>query len=200
MLAPRKKLWSTPTSCIEAASRFINLQPNDVFYDVGCGDGRVIIHIASRLSRRSRGDDDYDKKTENEGESNEQSRIRMVGIEIDPDRAQEARDNVEAAYVEKWIPDFVDIEIRCANALEVEDFGEATVAFLYLVPRGLKLIKPLLLSGANQSKNVQKNSMLRVVTYMAGFQDETAIAMERCKVDHQEGAAWPIYLYHFERL
>lgn len=204
MLAPRKKLWSTPTSCIETAAKFVNLQPNDVFYDVGCGDGRVIIHIASTLSRSldvtvTSGDcDNNDERTaNNEERMNEQPRIRMVGIEIDPNRAQEARTNVDAAYAEKRIPEYVDIEIRCTNALEVEDYGEATVAFLYLVPRGLKMIKPLLLPKTD--KNTHTLSKLRVVTYMAGFQDETAVRIERCKVEHQKDAAWPIYLYHFER-
>mmetsp|Transcript_6843 Transcript_6843/g.9820 ORF Transcript_6843/g.9820 Transcript_6843/m.9820 type:complete len:366 (-) Transcript_6843:33-1130(-) len=39
--------------------------------------------------------------------------------------------------------------------------------------------------------------LLRVITYMAPFRDENYVQRARCKVDHQPGAEWPLYLYHF---
>lgn len=47
MLAPRKKLWSTPSSAIDIALEFAELDMDDVVYDVGCGDGRVLIQMAA---------------------------------------------------------------------------------------------------------------------------------------------------------
>jgi len=43
MLAPRRKLWSTPEPAIDIALDFANLTVDDAVYDVGCGDGRVLI-------------------------------------------------------------------------------------------------------------------------------------------------------------
>ena len=200
MLAPRKKLWSTPSAAIDVAANLIQLTSSDTLYDVGCGDGRVIIHLASTTPCR-----------------------RFVGIEIDEDRAKEAQTNVEQATLLGQIPEGVSIVIRRENALEV-DYSEATAVFLYLVPRGLRLIKPILLQRPNARQNQESGNsgsnggnattttttttntdgtiaadQLRVVTYMAGFADERYTKKELCTVDHQEGAAWPIYLYHLRR-
>lgn len=193
MLAPRKKLWSTPRAAIDVAANLIQLTSSDTLYDVGCGDGRVIIHLATTTPCS-----------------------RFVGIEIDEDRAKEAQTNVEEAKLSGQIPDGVSIVIRKENALEV-DYSEATAVFLYLVPRGLRLIKPILLQRPSARQNQENASngdntttatitndtiaadQLRVVTYMAGFAEERYIKKELCTVDHQEGAAWPIYLYHLRR-
>jgi hypothetical protein len=40
MLAPRKKLWSTPIEAIEKAIELLNLTPKDVVMDIGAGDVR----------------------------------------------------------------------------------------------------------------------------------------------------------------
>lgn len=201
MLAPRKKLWSTPSAAIDVAANLIQLTSSDTLYDVGCGDGRVIIHLASTTPCH-----------------------RFVGIEIDEDRAREAQTNVEQARLAGQIPEGVSIVIRRENALEV-DYSEATAVFLYLVPRGLRLIKPVLLQRQNARQNQGSGTssgsnggsatttittttstddtiaadQLRVVTYMAGFVDERYTKKELCTPDHQEGAAWPIYLYHLRR-
>ncbi len=177
MLAPRKTLWSTPTAAIEQTSNLIQLTSSDTLYDVGCGDGRVIIHLASATPCR-----------------------RFVGIEIDEGRAQQAQCNVDEARKAGRIPEEVSILIRRANALEV-DYSEATAVFLYLVPRGLRLIKPILLQRpkAESTKKEGGSDQVRVVTYMSPFADVRYVKKELCTVGHQEGAAWPIYLYHLGR-
>jgi len=120
MIAPRKILWSTPQSAIDRIQNLLSpLQPTDTFYDVGCGDGRVLIHLAQTTPCR-----------------------HFVGIEIDRDRAEEARAAVRNANLDPS----VKVEIRCENAL-VSDYADATAVFLYLIPRGLRLIRPLLLRG-----------------------------------------------------
>lgn len=190
MLAPRKKLWSTPVSAINAAARLTSLTADDILYDVGCGDGRVLVHLASTTPCR-----------------------RFVGVEIDEERADEARANVARAREVGTIGDGVSVYIRCENALEV-DYAEATAVFLYLVPRGLRLIRPLLTKchgttgseggfeggdGTHRQQSQKSSSVIKVVTYMAKFENEKYIAKEICEVDHQQGARWPIYLYHLSR-
>eukprot|EP00978_Attheya_sp_CCMP212_P000214 scaffold409_cov47-Attheya_sp.AAC.3 len=187
MLAPRKKLWSTPVAAMEAAARLAQVTKEDVVYDVGCGDARVLIHLASNTDCR-----------------------RLIGIEIDADRAEEARRNVvvtnERITNKNTSTTSCCITIECRNALHV-DYSDATVVFLYLVPRGLRLIKPLLLQQQQQTtatttngdKQSKGQGILRVITYMSPFLDETPVAKELVNVPHQKGAAWPIYLYHFDR-
>eukprot|EP00520_Triparma_pacifica_P019204 CAMPEP_0118638188 /NCGR_PEP_ID=MMETSP0785-20121206/3545_1 /TAXON_ID=91992 /ORGANISM="Bolidomonas pacifica, Strain CCMP 1866" /LENGTH=144 /DNA_ID=CAMNT_0006529409 /DNA_START=121 /DNA_END=552 /DNA_ORIENTATION=+ len=142
MLAPRKKLWSTPEKAVTAAIGFVApFKEDDVIYDVGCGDGRVLIKFALL-----------------EGTPGE---TRFIGIEIDEDRATEARENVEREGLSE------KITILCQNALMV-DYSDATIIFLYLIPRGLRLIKPILLG----EENGRKRKKIKVVTYMSEIEGE----------------------------
>jgi len=167
MLAPRKKLWSTPKAVIDVAERLLSLKKDDVLYDIGCGDGRVLIQIAKNSRCQN-----------------------FVGIEINEQRAEEARQHVSEAISAGFIQPNVSIEILCKNALEV-DYSKATAIFLYLVPRGLKLIKPLLVPK-------QCDHCIRVVTYMSSFKEENYAVKELCQVDHHGETSWPVYLHIFK--
>lgn len=141
---------------------------------------------------------------------------QFIGIEISPERAEEARSNIRHAQETNQIPSHVSIEIICANALDTDsiDYSRATVIFLYLVPRGLRLIKPIVwpkeedalenhddsLTGILSKLRLRqkKDRFRRVITYMSPFEDEVYVRKELCRVDHQVGAAWPVYLYHIK--
>ena len=208
MLAPRKKLWSTPSSAIDIALEFAKLDSTDVVYDVGCGDGRVLIQMSSLSCCKN-----------------------FVGIEISQERANEASKNIQKAKESSAIPSDVTMTIICANALDttIIDYSRATVIFLYLVPRGLRLIKDIVWPEENEEstttqqddtndtqQTVNTNSKMstqstttseeditnttkqrRIITYMSPFENTTYLRKEYCKVEHQEGAAWPIFLYSF---
>jgi ribosomal protein L11 methylase PrmA len=74
-----------------------------VLYDLGSGDGRIAVTAAKKFG------------------------IRAVGIDIDPDRIREAKENAKKAGVEKLV--------RFRNEdLFKADFREATVVTLYLLP------------------------------------------------------------------
>jgi SAM-dependent methyltransferase len=60
---------------VEAMLQLADVKPGDVVYDLGCGDGRIVIAAAKRGARG-------------------------VGVDIDPARIQEARANARAAGVE----------------------------------------------------------------------------------------------------
>ena len=38
MLAPRKKLWSTPDEVIDKVIELLNITKSDIVYDIGCGE------------------------------------------------------------------------------------------------------------------------------------------------------------------
>lgn len=176
MLAPRKTLWSTPDGVLDTLVSWVRLRPDDVVCDIGCGDGRVLIEWASRQTNS----------------------VAFIGLEICPERAQQAANNIKEAYASGIIPSHAQVSIHCANAMDAFHlYRNATVFFLYLIPRGLRLMKPVLLKVAREQQlTAERGEPLRVVTYMSPLPEETFIAKEQCSVDHQPGAAWPLYLYH----
>jgi SAM-dependent methyltransferase len=185
MLAPRQTLWSTPPSALKHLVEWIPLKPGDCVCDIGCGDGRVILNWAQEFS-----------KTGNEEQHSSDSPIvSFIGIDIDSERIQQSQSALKLARSEGRIHAHVSVTFHCANALESKHlFGNANIFFLYLIPRGLRIIKPLLLE---QKKNIGNEKTLKVVTYMAPLQGEIFVSRGGCDVAHQPGASWPLYLYFF---
>jgi hypothetical protein len=194
MLAPRKTLWSTPDAVIDAVIQWVPLE-GDTVCDIGCGDGRVILQWASAYSSVDR------------RENSEATMPSFVGIDIDADRIKEADNALEQARSEGRIDPRISISFNCGNALETTDlYRKATVFFLYLIPRGLRKIKPLLLQAHQDGEITAPNGLqdqpskqVRVVTYMSKFPDETPVRSESISVAHQPGSGWPLHLYSFPK-
>jgi ribosomal protein L11 methylase PrmA len=87
--------------------------PADVVYDLGCGDGRIVVEAARRGAR-------------------------AVGVDLDPARIREARENVRRAGVEDRV------ELRQGDLFDV-DVSAATVVTLYLWPEVNLRLRPKLL-------------------------------------------------------
>ena len=65
----------TPSATIERMLAAAKVTKNDILYDLGCGDGRIVIEAAKRYG------------------------MKAVGIDIDPRRIAEANANAKAAGV-----------------------------------------------------------------------------------------------------
>jgi SAM-dependent methyltransferase len=65
----------TPQEVVEGMLRLAKVGRNDVVYDLGCGDGRIVVTAARQFGARS------------------------VGIDIDPIRIREAAENIRVAGV-----------------------------------------------------------------------------------------------------
>jgi SAM-dependent methyltransferase len=65
----------TPTDVVNAMLKLANVSTTDVVYDLGCGDGRIVIAAAKMYGARG------------------------VGIDIDPERVREATANAQKAGV-----------------------------------------------------------------------------------------------------
>jgi hypothetical protein len=186
----------------QTALRLLNLSKVDVLFDLGCGDGRLLITAVNN------------KHTEG---------LRCVGIEMDPVFTSRAVTSIQqlAATTQQRI------EIREGDVLELgyQDstesapqqqsttaataennllgetgkslcqhltlLNDATAVYLFLVPDGLKQIKPLLDRVVEIRK--QQKRPFSVVAYM--FQVH---GWEPLQVDRTTKGEMPLYLYRFE--
>lgn len=185
MLAPRKTLWSTPLSAVDELQTRIPLQANDCVCDIGCGDGRILLEWAKRHAAQ------HPTKP-----------VTFIGIDIDPERIQNCQHSLQDLGFRNN-NDNVRVQFHCANALESTHlFEKATVFFLYLIPRGLKLIVPVLLQHKQQQQQQQQPSPLHVVSYMSKLPSSPnhntippPVDRALLAVEHQPEAAWPLYFY-----
>src|SRR5438067_267309 len=69
---------TSPSSVVNAVLQLAGVTRRDMVYDLGCGDGRIVI-AAAKLGARG------------------------VGIDINPDRIREARVNARKSGVEKLV-------------------------------------------------------------------------------------------------
>ncbi len=101
----------TPHAVVDAMLAAVRPTRSDVLYDLGCGDGRILIAAAR----------DYG--------------CRAVGIEINPETAELARENVRAAGLEG------KIVVRTGDALKFNLDG-ATVVTMYLYVDTMERLVP----------------------------------------------------------
>jgi len=104
----------TPQEVVDAMLKLAKVTPKDVVYDLGCGDGRIVV-TAAKMGARS------------------------VGIDIDPQRVDEATGNVNAAGVA------ARARIVQGDLFE-SDIREATVVTLYLLSSLNQKLRPKLLA------------------------------------------------------
>jgi|YNPMSStandDraft_1061717.scaffolds.fasta_scaffold14292_2 ubiquinone/menaquinone biosynthesis C-methylase UbiE len=86
----------TPQEVVDEMLKFAQVGPNDVLYDLGCGDGRIVIS-AARLGARG------------------------VGIDITPERIKESNENAKAAGVTERVKfinsDFFEVDVSPATVV-----------------------------------------------------------------------------------
>ena len=134
----------TPPEVVDRMLEMAQVKSDDVIYDLGSGDGRIIIQAAKRYG------------------------VKGVGIEIDADLVQKARDN---AFKEK-VEDLV--EFRMQDALTV-DVSPATVVTLYMLPEFNAKLRPIF------DKELKPGS--RVVSHDFAIQGWVPDKVERIKGD-----------------
>jgi SAM-dependent methyltransferase len=66
----------TPPEVVDEMLKMANLKPGDVLYDLGCGDGRIVIAAAKKYG------------------------VKAIGIDIDPVRIKESNENAAQAGLE----------------------------------------------------------------------------------------------------
>ena len=108
----------TREAVVEAMLKAAKVGPNDVVYDLGCGDGRIVIAAAK-------------------------AGARGVGIDIDPQRIKEANDNAQkagvAGKVEFRQEDLFQADIREASVVTLYLLPSLNVK---LKPRLMEQLRP----------------------------------------------------------
>jgi tRNA G46 methylase TrmB len=102
---------------VDIAIKLLDLQDHDIFYDLGCGDGRLLI-TSCQLNKL----------------------IKCVGIEYDIDIYNKAIELVNKYELAEQITILHD------NVLNI-DFDNATKLFIYLIPDGIKQLKDKLVNA-----------------------------------------------------
>jgi SAM-dependent methyltransferase len=104
---------ATDLQVVRAMLDAAKVGPGDVVYDLGCGDGRIVITAAQRYGARG------------------------VGVDLDPERIREARENAVRAGVADRVT-FVQQDLFAT------DVSAASVVALYLSPEINLRLRPKL--------------------------------------------------------
>ena len=117
----------TTDEAVAAMLKLADIKPTDVVYDLGCGDGRIIIAASKKFGARG------------------------VGVDIDPVRIREAKENAKKAGVEKLVR-FEE------NDLFRTDIHEANVVMLFLLNSVNLKLRPKLLRELKPGTRIVSNT------------------------------------------
>lgn len=114
---------STPDDVVAEMLKMADVDKDDVLYDLGCGDGRIVITAVKEMG------------------------CRGVGIDIDPIRIKESRENA----IEAGVSDRVEFVLR---DLFEADISQATVVTLYLLSKVNLRLRPKIFRELNPGTRV----------------------------------------------
>jgi len=117
----------TTEAAVTAMLKLADVKKSDVVYDLGCGDGRIVIAAAKNFGARG------------------------AGIDINPVRIGEAKENARKAGVENLVR-FEE------NDLFEADIHEATVVTLFLLPNVNLKLRPKLLKDLKPGTRIVSNT------------------------------------------
>lgn len=147
----------TPQPVVDKMLELAQVTSSDIVYDLGCGDGRIVVTAAKKYGARG------------------------VGIDIDPDRIKESRQNAKAAGVEHLVT------FRLEDVMKA-DVSEATVVTLYLLTSSNELIRPMLV------RQLKPGS--RIVSHAFGMGDWKPAKMQT--INDENGFNRTLYLWTVE--
>ena len=103
----------TADEVIQKMFDLAKVKKDDVMFDLGCGDGRILYMAAKKYG------------------------CHGIGLELNPTRIIEAMDQAKKYDVGTLV------EIRHGDALKPKDLSDATVVMLYMFPEFMNLWEPI---------------------------------------------------------
>jgi len=125
--APDVPYVPTTEDAVSAMLKLAGVKSTDIVYDLGCGDGRIVIAAAKIYGAHG------------------------VGIDINPERIREAKENARKAGVESMVR-FEE------NDLFKADIHEATVVTLFLLNSVNETLRPKLLRDLKPGARIVSNT------------------------------------------
>jgi trans-aconitate methyltransferase len=108
--------WSpTPARVVTEALKLADVQAEDVLYDLGCGDGRVVVSACRQFGAHA------------------------TGFDVSPKRIRQTMRRIKSHSVEHLAT------ARCQDLRRIPDFHNATVIYMYLPQKVLNSLGPRLL-------------------------------------------------------
>ena len=101
----------TPPEVVAKMFELAKADKDSVIYDIGCGDGRIIIYAARTFGAQG------------------------VGIDIDPERIKESKENAKKEGVEKLVKFLLEDATKT-------DISAATIVTTYLLPESNEIMRP----------------------------------------------------------
>jgi len=123
----RAPFVATPPDVVDRMLTLAKVGPGDVVYDLGCGDGRIVIAAAKRFGARG------------------------VGVDLDPLRIQEAQANAKIAGVEHLV------SFRVQDALDTDVSDATVVTLYLVSALNVKLRPGLMAQLRQGSRIVSHN-------------------------------------------
>jgi 2-polyprenyl-3-methyl-5-hydroxy-6-metoxy-1,4-benzoquinol methylase len=133
---------ATPQVVVDKMLELAAVKKDDFLIDLGSGDGRIPITAASRFG------------------------IKALGVDINPDRIQEAKTNAVKARVEDMV------EFRKQNLFET-DITKASVLTMYLLPHINMELRPRILSQLKPGTRVVSHAF-----HMGDWKPEKEVFIE----------------------
>jgi precorrin-6B methylase 2 len=121
----------TPDDVVDAMCELAKVGEDDVVYDLGCGDGRLVFAAVQRFGAK-----------------------RGVGIDMLADMIKECKKQAASAGIKDRT------EFRVGNVLEIEDLSQASVVFLYMGDDINARLKPILKSTMKPGSRIVSHRFL----------------------------------------
>ena len=115
----------TPPEVVSLMCKLGKVGKEDVVYDLGCGDGRIVIAAVKDFAAK-----------------------KGVGVDIDPDRIKDSKANAEKNKAANLV------EFREGDVFKVKDLENASVVMLYMSNELNEQLRPILLSRLKPGSRV----------------------------------------------
>jgi SAM-dependent methyltransferase len=121
----------TPQDVVEAMCKMAKVTKDDIVYDLGCGDGRMVITAVKKFGAK-----------------------RGVGVELNPELVDKCKEAAKDAGVAD------KVEFRVGDVLKVADMSDASVVLLYMGDDINQRLKPILLKTLKPGGRVVSHRFL----------------------------------------
>jgi uncharacterized protein (TIGR03000 family) len=121
----------TPQELVDRMCKLSMVGKDDVVYDLGCGDGRIVITAVEKFGAK-----------------------KGVGIDYDAKRIEECEENLKKTKVGN------KVEFRQGDIFKINDLDQATVIMTYLSDDHMEQLRPILLKTLKPGSRIVSHRFL----------------------------------------